>query len=276
MNGIGRVAGKVALVTGAASSIGAETARLLASEGASVMLADIQLEAAQGVADAIRVAGHAAAAVAMDLRDAASITRALQACVDTFGGLDVLHNNAADTLLSSTRDGPLETLDVAVWDALMQADLRGTMLATQGALPLMRRRGGGSIVMTSSGAGHAGMATATADGVGKAALNCLVQYVATQHGKEGIRCNAIAPGLIVTPGTKDTYAATDIGRIMLDHHLTRRLGQPADVAQMVLFLASDAAGFVTGQVLNVDGGMFAHAPFTAELASYHLSMARRP
>lgn len=260
----GRVAGKVAMVTGSASGIGAETARLLAREGAQVVLADIHLEGAQREAAAIREAGGEAAAVRMDLRDAGSIKAALQACVDTFGGLDVLHNNAADTRLSSTQDGPLETLDVAVWDDLMHANLRGTMLATQGALPLMRQRGGGSIIITSSGSSLAGMTTATAYAVGKAALNCLTQYVATQHGKEGIRCNAISPGLIVTPSTAGTYANSEVGRIMLEHHLTPRLGLPADIAEMVLFLASDAAGFVTGQLFNVDGGLSAHAPFTVD------------
>jgi NAD(P)-dependent dehydrogenase (short-subunit alcohol dehydrogenase family) len=263
---MGRVTGKVAMVTGAASGIGAATAQLLALEGAQVMVADINAEGAQRCVDAIQSAGGTAAAVHMDLRDADSINSAFGACVSSFGGLDVLHNNAANTYLSSTRDGPLEQLDVGVWDELMHVNLRGTMLATKAALPLMRRRGGGSIVMTSSGAGHAGALSYTAYGVGKAALNMLVQYVATQHGKEGIRCNAVAPGLIVTPATAETFAHSDAGRIMLDHHLTPRLGTPADIAEMVLFLASDASAFVTGQVINVDGGMFAHAPYTAELS----------
>jgi NAD(P)-dependent dehydrogenase (short-subunit alcohol dehydrogenase family) len=262
----GQVAGKVAMVTGSASGIGAETARWLAREGAQVMVADIHLDGARQVAEAIRAAGGKAAAVHMDLRDAGSIEAALAACIETFGGLDVLHNNAADTRLSSTHDGPLETLDVKVWDDLMAANLRGTMLATKGALPLMRRRGGGSIIMTSSGSAQAGMLTATAYGVGKAALDGLVRYVATQHGKQGIRCNAIAPGLIVTPSTEQTYAASDLGRVMLDHHLTPRLGKPEDIAAMVVFLASDASAFINGQVINVDGGLLAHQPFTADFS----------
>jgi NAD(P)-dependent dehydrogenase (short-subunit alcohol dehydrogenase family) len=263
---MGRVSNKVALVTGAASGIGLTTAERLASEGARVVVADIDLDGAQSCVETIRAAGGEASAVRMDLRDETSIEAALQACVHTFGGLDVLHNNAADTRLSSTRDAPLERLDPAVWDEIMQVNLRGTMLVTKLSLPLLRLRGGGSIVMTSSGAGHAGALSHTAYGVGKAALNTLVQYVATQHGKEGIRCNAVAPGLIVTPSTAGTYAASEMGRIMLDHHLTPRLGTPADIAEMVLFLASDASAFVTGQVINVDGGMFAHAPYTAELS----------
>jgi len=229
-------------------------------------VADINLEGAQQRVASIQAEGGQAAAVRLDLGDEASVAAMIEFTIATFGGLDVLHNNAADTRLSSTRDAPLESLDLAVWDDIFRINLRGTMLATKLALPHLRARGGGSIVMTSSGAGNAGALSHTAYGVSKAALNMLVQYVATQHGKQGIRCNAIAPGLIVTPATAANYASSGIGDIMLAHHLTPRLGTPADIAEMVLFLASDASAFVTGQVLNVDGGMFAHAPYTAELA----------
>jgi NAD(P)-dependent dehydrogenase (short-subunit alcohol dehydrogenase family) len=263
---MGRVTGKVALVTGAASGIGAEVAGVLAAEGARVVLADINLDGAHTRAAQIRDAGDEAAAVALDLGDEASIAEMIAFTVRHFGALDVLHNNAADTRLSSTRDAPLEQLEPAVWDEIFRVNLRGTMLATKLALPRLRARGGGSIIMTSSGAGHAGAMSHTAYGVAKAALNMLVQYVATQHGKEGIRCNAIAPGLIVTPATADSYARSGVGDIMLAHHLTPRLGRPADIAAMALYLASDESSFVTGQVFNVDGGMFAHAPYTAELS----------
>jgi NAD(P)-dependent dehydrogenase (short-subunit alcohol dehydrogenase family) len=147
----------------------------------------------------------------------------------------------------------------------MRINLRGTMLACKAAIPRMRARGGGSIINMSSGAGLRGAMLPTAYGVSKAGIISLTQYVATQHGKEGIRCNAIAPGLIVTPSTASTYAAGPFGAMMLRHHLTPRLGKPADIAATVAFLAADEAEFITGQVICVDGGSLAHAPYYADM-----------
>ena len=132
-----------------------------------------------------------------------------------------------------------------------------------GGLDILHKRGG-AIVNTSSGASLSGSLSHSAYSASKAAINSLTQSLATQHGKEGIRCNAIAPGLIVTPSTKDTYAKSDIGEVMLRHHLTPRLGRPEDIAAAVVFLASDDAGFITGQVICVDGGMLAHQPYVAD------------
>jgi NAD(P)-dependent dehydrogenase (short-subunit alcohol dehydrogenase family) len=216
-----------------------------------------------------RAAGHIATPARLDLADEDSIRAMIRLAVEQFGGLDILCNNAADTRLSSTRDAPVETMDNAVWDAIMQSNLRGTMLACRHAIPALRARGGGAIVNIASGAGVVGMAmlTSSAYAVSKAGIITLTQYVATQHGKENIRCNAIAPGLIVTPSTEKTYADGPVGAMMLRHHLTPRLGRPADIAAAVLYLASDEAGFVTGHILNVDGGLSAHAPFYADAFS---------
>jgi NAD(P)-dependent dehydrogenase (short-subunit alcohol dehydrogenase family) len=161
-------------------------------------------------------------------------------------------------------------MDPAVWDAILQVNLRGTMLACRHAIPRLRARGGGSIVNIASGAGVVGMAmtSATAYAASKAGIITLTQYVATQHGKEGIRCNAVAPGLIVTPATESTYADGPVGDMMLRHHLTPRLGKPADIAAAVAYLASDDSAFVTGHVLAVDGGLSAHAPFYADSVAF--------
>jgi NAD(P)-dependent dehydrogenase (short-subunit alcohol dehydrogenase family) len=155
-------------------------------------------------------------------------------------------------------------MDVSVWDDLMRINLRGTMLCCKYAIPHLRARGGGSIINTASGAGHAGMLSHTAYGTSKAGVIMLTKYVATQHGKEGIRCNAISPGLVVTPATAENYAASGVGEMMLRHHLTPRLGKPEDIANAVVFLASDESAFVTGETLAVDGGSLAHQPFYAD------------
>ena len=262
----GRLRDKVAIVTGAASGIGAQTAVRLAAEGATTVVADINLAGAQQVVERITAAGSVAAAVQVDLGDERSITAMIAFAVERFGGLDILDNNAADTRLSSTRDVGVENTDLEVWDALMRINLRGTMIACKAAIPRMRARGGGSIINMSSGSGLTGALAPTAYGVSKAAINALTQYVATQHGKEGIRCNAIAPGLIVTPSSTSAYATGPFGEMMLRHHLTPRLGNPDDIASMVVFLGSDEAQFVTGQVISVDGGLLSHAPYHADMA----------
>jgi NAD(P)-dependent dehydrogenase (short-subunit alcohol dehydrogenase family) len=261
----GRVAGKLALVTGAGGGIGAACALALANEGAAVAVADINLEAAQRTAARIEQAGGRAIALQADLGDEVSVTAMVNGAAQALGGLDILHNNAADTRLSGTRDMPVERVDTAVWDDILRINLRGAMVASRAAIPHLRKRGGGVILNTSSNAALAGALSHSAYSASKAAINSLTQSIATQHGKENIRCNAISPGLIVTPATQESYAASGIGEMMLRHQLSPRFGRPEDIAAAVLFLASDEAAFVTGQVLCVDGGSLAHQPYVADL-----------
>jgi len=149
----------------------------------------------------------------------------------------------------------VERVDTDVWDAILRINLRGAMVASRAAIPHLRRRGGGVILNTSSNAALAGALSHTAYSASKAAINSLTQSIATQHGKENIRCNAISPGLIVTPATQDSYAASGVGEVMLRHQLSPRLGRPEDIAAAVVFLASDEAAFITGQVVSVSGGL---------------------
>jgi NAD(P)-dependent dehydrogenase (short-subunit alcohol dehydrogenase family) len=259
-----KLEGKVAIITGSASGIGAATASAFAREGARVVVADVNLEAAQRHAATIIDGVGEAIAVRVDLGEEASIASMIETTVAHFGGLDVLHNNAADTRLSSTRDLSLEKTDIEVWDALWRVNLRGAMIATKYAIPRLRARGGGSIINTASGSAFSGMLSNTSYGILKAGIVTMTKYVATQHGKENIRCNAISPGLIVTPATADTYAGTEVGKMMLRHQLTPRFGKPEDIAEMAVYLASDAAGFITGQCISVDGGLDAHTPIYAD------------
>lgn len=265
--------GKVAIVTGAASGIGACSAAMFAREGASVMVADVNLDGAEKQTQAIRAAGGLATAVHVDLGDAESVRQMIETTVRTYGKLNVLFNNAAATHLSLHQDFDIEHTDIGIWDDSMRINVRGTMLAIKHAIPHLRAQGGGSIINTSSGSGIAGDLTRTAYGVSKGAIIVLTQYAATQYGKEGIRCNAILPGLILTPAARAFFEQQkEIAEITLSHHLTPRLGEPEDIAAMATFLASDAAAFVTGQAIQVDGGNFAHQPFYADfrrLAEQH-------
>lgn len=258
-----RVKDKVAIVTGGGSGIGAACATMLAAEGAKVVVADIDLQRAQSIAENISAAGGEVLACAVDIGSEESIQGMIHCATETFGGVDILHNNAADTRLSSTVDCDIEHMDLAVWDKTMQVNLRGTMLGCKFVLPIMRERGGGSIINTSSGAANAGALGYTAYAVSKAAIESLTRHVAVQHGKENIRCNAISPGFIVTAVAQHKYPGEMLD-MMRSHHLTPRLGTPDDVARCVVYLASDESAFVTAQVMGVDGGMLSHQPYYAD------------
>ncbi|OBH01640.1 short-chain dehydrogenase [Mycobacterium sp. E342] len=256
--------GKVAVVTGAASGIGRVCVRALARAGAAVVVADVNFGGAGAVASEIIAEGGRAEPVAVDLGDAGQIAAMIERAVSLFGRLDILHNNAAATHLASTRDLNVADMDPQVWDQSLRINLTGTMLATKLALPYLIAAGESSIVNTSSGAGLAGDAGHTAYGVSKAGINALTLYTAAQYGNAGVRCNAIAPGLVVTPATEETYAGP-MKEFMLRHHLTPRLGQPDDIAALVVFLCSAQAGFITGQVISVDGGLGSHQPYLADV-----------
>jgi NAD(P)-dependent dehydrogenase (short-subunit alcohol dehydrogenase family) len=258
---MGRLDGKIAIITGAASGIGLATARRVAAEGARTVVADLNGAGAMQVADAITAAGGEAIAVGADLGEVESVRAMVEAALTAYGGLDILHNNAAATRLAAAEDLPVSAADPAVWDTTMRVNLRGALVAIQAAVPHMIARGGGSVINTASGAALAGDLGHPAYGASKAALICLTRYVATEFGKHGIRCNAISPGFIVIPGKpgREAVAAT-----MLRHSLTPRLGAPEDIAALVVFLASDESAFITGQNICVDGGMLAHQPYVAD------------
>ena len=257
------LSGKTAMVTGGASGIGAATARALAEAGAKVAVADLDAAGAEEVAGSLREAGAEAIAVGVDISDEEQVAAAVEETVRQLGGLDVLHNNAA--VLSPdhlTRDGAIHELELGLWERTMAVNLRGYFLCTKHALPHMLERAAGVIVNTASGAGIVGEGVRPAYGVSKAGVIGFTRNVAAQYGKRGIRCVAIAPGMIVTPAV-DTVPKTLVEN-MLRHHLTPRLGLPEDVANLVVFLASDRAGFITGVTIAVDGGFTVHSPTWAD------------
>jgi NAD(P)-dependent dehydrogenase (short-subunit alcohol dehydrogenase family) len=267
------LSGKVAIVTGAASyhgdeslrapGQGSETASVLARYGAAVVLADINGAAAERRAEQLRAAGADAIAVETDVSDEAQVARMVQTAIDEFGRLDILHNNAANLhLLFDPGDPQITELNVETWELLMRTLLLGCMLGCKHAIPAMVRTGGGSIICTSSVSGMVGELNLTIYGVAKAGINQLVRAVSAQWGKAGIRCNAVAPGLILSP------PSLAIGEELIAQYVrqsdTPYVGQPVDTANLVAFLASDAARYITGQVIPVDGGLIQHSPLVAD------------
>ena len=258
------LSGKVAMVTGAASGIGEASARALAAAGAKVAVADLKVESAQVVADSIKQTGADAIAVGFDVSDEAQVTAGVDAVVKAFGGVDILHNNAAITSVEFLmRDGMVGDLDVALWDQTMAVNVRGYMLCAKHVIPLMLARGGGVIINTSSGAGMQGEMVRSAYGTSKAAVIGFTRSVATQYGKQGIRCVTVMPGLTMTRSVAASMPPPIID-MMKRHTLTRELASPENVADAVAFLASDRAALITGAVIPVDGGFLAHGPSYAD------------
>ena len=190
-----------------------------------------------------------------DLSDEAQVIATIGAATSNFGGLHILHNNAALTDSDFlTRDTAVTDLSLEVWQRTMEVNLQSQMLTCKHAVPEMVRGGGGSIINMSSGASLKGDRTRTAYGVSKAGVNALSMYVATSHGKQGIRVNTILPGLIITDAVRahlDEKMVANLGKAVL----TRSVGQPDDIADVVVFLASDESRYITGQMIAVDGGM---------------------
>jgi NAD(P)-dependent dehydrogenase (short-subunit alcohol dehydrogenase family) len=248
---VGQLDGKVVLLSGGASDIGRATALLLAEEGATVTVGDVNEEAAQEVARAVTTAGGCAVGMSCDVRHEESVAAFVARAVDEFGSVDCVDHNAA---WSHPRlDTDAVGVDLGVWERAIETTTRGALLLARHAIPAMTARGGGSIVTISSGTGTIAESTRVAYGVSKAALNQLTRHLAVRYGRDGIRANAIAPGFILT-GTAAANVPDDVQRRLADANPTRRLGTPADIARVVVFLCSDASDYINGQVINVDGG----------------------
>ena len=247
----GQLDGKVVLVSGGASDIGRATALRAAAAGATVVVGDVSLDGARSVADAVEQAGGRAVGVHCDVRREDSVAAFVAGAVASFGHVDAVDHNAA---WSHPRlDTDAVGVDLGVWERALEITTRGALLLARHAVPVMAAAGGGSIVTISSGTSTIGESTRVAYGVAKAALNQLTRHLAVRYGRDGIRANAVAPGFILTE-TAAALVPADAQTRLAEANPTRRLGTPDDIARVVVFLCSDAAAYVNGQVLHVDGG----------------------
>lgn len=256
-----RLSGAVIVVTGAAGGIGSATVRRLAREGAALVAVDLREDAVRRLAEDVRAeAGAEAIGLGADIAEPDDWDRVVRTTLATFGRLDGLHNNAAlvsDAVMAG--DGPVGEADLALWADTLRVNVLGTMLGCRAVVPAMLERGGGAIVNTSSIAALLGFERLAAYSASKAAIVALTRSVATAYGKQGIRCNCIAPGTVLTAPTR--FLLDDDGqRILEEAHLTPYLGTPEHVAAAVAFLLSDDAAFMTGALVHVDGGFTAHEP----------------
>jgi NAD(P)-dependent dehydrogenase (short-subunit alcohol dehydrogenase family) len=265
--------GKVAIVTGSgiAGGMGLTIARVLAEAGAKVVLTDIKgaelEESTKGLKkDGLDVVHHI-----VDISDEKSVEELIEFTLNTFGRINIVVNNAACT--SSAEDTDIMSMPVELWDNTMAINTRGTMLMCKHTIPVLIKEGGGSIINFSSGTSMAGAMQNTAYACSKGAINTLTAYVATQYGDKGVRCNALALGLVGTSKLQETLPKV-VQDLFAAHHVVGRIGQTSDVAEFVRFLASDYSTWVTGQVLPVDGGFFAHLPTTVGLAELMTKMER--
>lgn len=254
---MGRIEGKVALITGAASGIGEATARLFAAEGAHVMLADLQDDRGQQVLKEIREAGGSADYLHCDVAVAEDVSGMVRATVERFGRLDILYNNAG-----LGRGGSITDVTEDEWDLVIDVDLKSIFLGCKFAIPEMRKVGGGVIVSTASIAGLRGSPRLHAYSAAKAGVINLTRSIAGEVGQYNIRVNCICPGIIVTPiwsqiGVQQPEQQHAHWAAMGQRVLLGRVGYPDDIAKSVLFLCSDDAAYITGHALVVDGGLTA-------------------
>ena len=250
-----RLSGKVAAVTGAAGGIGSAVVERFAEEGAAVACIDRD-ERVEAVATAIGNAGGRAIPIVADISTAKGNDEAVATTVEAFGGLDIFHANAAIQFMGHLEDTPAEE-----WEKLFRTNLYGAAAGLRAALPELRKRGGGSLIITASLLGIVGDPDLPTYGAMKGGLRALCRSLATTHGPENIRVNTICPGDVETPLLGEFFAYQDdpeaARREITDRYPLRRFASPRDVANLALFIASDESSYITGTDFVIDGGLLA-------------------
>ena len=248
-----RLVGKVALITGAASGLGRTAAELFAAEGALVVVADVV--DGDDVIDAIDAAGGEASYVRCDVTDSDSVAAAVEHARDHYGALHVLYNNAG--VMLSDDDGP-ENTSIQTYERTMDINVKGVLLGCRHAIPAMLDSGGGSIVNVASFVAHMGAATPQiAYTASKGAVLAMTREIAVVYARRGIRANALCPGPIMTPLLAKFLSDDAKRQRRLVHVPMGRFGEPHEIAQGAVFLASDESSWMTGQSLVIDGGITA-------------------
>jgi NAD(P)-dependent dehydrogenase (short-subunit alcohol dehydrogenase family) len=246
----GALAGKVGLITGGASGIGRATALAFAAEGARVVVADINPAGAAATAKLIEAAGGEALGVQADVSDAASVEALIRAAVAAYGHLDCAFNNAGVSQYGS----PIPEIDEAVWDRVMRVNLRSVFLCMKYEIPRMAAQGGGAIVNTASGYGLKGARGNAAYVASKHGVVGLTKVAALENAERGVRVNSLCPGWTETPLIQARLDDPDFRARILASEPMGRPGRPEEIAAAVVWLCSDAASFVTGHAMSVDGG----------------------
>ena len=246
---MGRVDGKVALVTGSGNGQGRAEAKMLAREGAKVAVADIRDDDGKRVEAEINETGGACLYLHLDVTNEESWQAAIAATIARFGKLDILVNNAGIYRIEL-----VEETSVELWDQVMEINSKGVFLGTKHAIPELRKAGGGSVINISSTAGLVGSNLAAAYSASKGAVRLFTKATAIQYAQDGIRANSIHPGIIQTDMTAALLADPNHYQERLDRTPLGRIGKPEDVAYGALFLASDESSFMTGSELVIDGG----------------------
>ena len=247
-----RLNGKIIAVAGA-GEIGSALARRYAREGAKVIVGDINETGARSVAEEIAATGCEALGMALDGADEGSVGSFFDRAVAAFGGIDGVHVNFA-TFVDGAQAADVLTLSMEAYDEVMRINARGFVLCTRRAVPELVRRGGGSIIYTSSAAAHAGDPVRAAYAMSKAAVNALMRSVASRFGPQGVRANAIAPGFVVYPSIAH-HLEGDVKAAILGGIALRQFAGPEDMAGLGALLMSDDGRYITGQVISTDGGM---------------------
>lgn len=251
-----RLHDKVAVITGAGSGIGRAAAALMSKEGARVVVADYDTEAANETAGLITAAGGEALPLTVNVLEEDSIAEMISATVNEYGALHVLCNHVGGT--NPRTDLDVLRMDMDEFDRAVALNMRSTLLGSRHAIPHMIRAGGGSIINTASVAALVGDVLQTSYGAVKAAVVSITKSVATQYGPQNIRCNAIAPGAVMTPALENNLPQEVVDSLKRGNALPY-LGSPEDIGHTMVFLASDESRYLTGQLLVVDGGMTAQS-----------------